>query len=204
MGAGRPGQVTQVSGVYPGYPQLATPCRSEKPLGFTVSSRSDMNTDDEDEALKHFFWQAYPNIARPHECMPSHEWIRDHLPNELREEYWAYVMECDTIRKSVAEWERARHEETGELWDVQPSFPELPLELIELVLALIKSFETEKVKQLMAAHGVQVHIPRCRRCNRILRTTKSQQCFQCGYDWHDERKPNNEQPQGPATPGQLC
>ena len=146
--------------------------------------------DDEDESLKHFFWLAHPGVARPHECLPSQEWIRDHLPSEMREQYWSHVLECHAISERNSEWARKRREETGEIWDVQDSYPALNPQVVELVVALVRDFETQQVKELMAAHGVQVQIPRCQRCNEVLRTPKSQQCFRCGYDWHGDNTPN--------------
>jgi rubrerythrin len=33
-------------------------------------------------------------------------------------------------------------------------------------------------------HSGQLNVNRCPKCNRVLRTPKSQQCFWCGHDWH--------------------
>ena len=40
--------------------------------------------------------------------------------------------------------------------------------------------------RVLADHGVRMLINRCQRCGRIVRTPKAQQCFWCGYDWHQE------------------
>jgi hypothetical protein len=159
----------------------------------------DIASYNEDEALKFYIWRNYPEIARPHECLPSFEWIRDNLPSELREEYWTHVAECRAIREKTTALEKQSREESAKVLEIMRSFPEMKIGLAALVVALVARYETMILKERVAASGATIVICRCTRCNRILVSAKSRQCLGCGHVWRHPVMPDNEQPQRPSS-----
>jgi hypothetical protein len=57
-----------------------------------------------------------------------------------------------------------------------------------------QQFYDDLVTRICQEHADQ--LPKCRRCNAVLRTGKARQCFDCGYDWHT---PHDDEPQSPPT-----
>jgi hypothetical protein len=45
-------------------------------------------------------------------------------------------------------------------------------------------FRRRVCERVLTEYGSKVFIHRCPKCNRVLRTSKAQQCFWCGADWH--------------------
>jgi hypothetical protein len=40
-------------------------------------------------------------------------------------------------------------------------------------------------ERLLAERAEEVFVNRCPSCARVVRTPQAQQCFWCGYDWHN-------------------
>jgi hypothetical protein len=149
---------------------------------------------DENRELKTYVWRNYPEIVRPNECFPPSEWIRDHLPGELSKEFLAYLAECDAIREQQQASESTWCDEVGCVVDSEPDIPKMSPELMKCVGAIIKEFEDQLMSKVLAANNTRIVICRCCRCNRVLKSPKSQQCLWCGYDWHGAERPNDGQP----------
>lgn len=47
----------------------------------------------------------------------------------------------------------------------------------------VDTFRRSTSRRILAENpGLRIH--RCPRCDRVLRTPRAEQCFQCGHDWH--------------------
>lgn len=137
---------------------------------------------DEQQELMSYVWRNYPEIVRPHECVASHEQIRDRLPAELRDEYWQHALEC----RNIIRGSRERDQQPSEEWDSMISMPILPSlrqELLELVMQIQHDLEIEFFKERFTPHQDQVTINRCPKCAKILINQKTRQCLWCGHDW---------------------
>jgi hypothetical protein len=152
-----------------------------------------MNAADYDEnaALDEYIRRSYPEMIRPHDGVPSHEWIHDHLPAELRKEYQAHAAECDAIIQRTRAWAKKHGEETGSVVEVLPDLPSMKPGLSTAFHAVFKEFRANILKKVLEAHGASIVICRCCRCNRILKSRNAQQCLWCGYDWHPASRPND-------------
>jgi hypothetical protein len=159
----------------------------------TTSHRSHEEYN-ENGALKQYVWRNYRELVRPHECFPSAELIRDRLPSELRDEFWAHILECRAIGDKASEFVREMEAKEGGVCDVMPSFPEMSSGLSRLVVAIISEFETRTFQKVLDANRGRIVIHRCSRCNRILIGPHSEQCLWCGYDWHGMTNAEGDSP----------
>jgi hypothetical protein len=99
-----------------------------------------MREYDEDRELMGYVWRNNRQIMRPHECVAPAERVRDALPAELRDEYWAHAIECRRVIKESRERDR-RASVDGCVVDSQPILPEMRPELLGAVSAAQKALE---------------------------------------------------------------
>ncbi|WDI42184.1 hypothetical protein [Bremerella sp. P1] len=142
-----------------------------------------MREYDEQRALMTYVWRNYPELVRPHQCLPSSEAIRDALPADARDAYWQHTLECRRIvADSIAE--DVRESRNGYIVHMTPMLPQLSPELLELVTPITERLEIEAFWEMFRPHQSQVSINRCPECSRILINEKTRQCLSCGHDWH--------------------
>jgi hypothetical protein len=139
---------------------------------------------NEIEALKQYVWKNYPEICKPHECLPSPEYIRDRLPNQMRDEYWRHVLECQDILERRGESDKKMSEETGGCVITMPILPQMNPSMVQEFISIFNEYKTKAFKYIFDKNSENIFIHRCGRCNRILVSPKSQQCLWCGFDWH--------------------
>jgi hypothetical protein len=145
-----------------------------------------MREYDDERELMGYVWRNYPQIVRPHQCVPSAERVRDELPPELRAEYWQHAVECQRlINESRDRDERASGD--GRTLISMPILPEMRPELLAAVSLAHGELEKQEFWNRFLPHKDQVSIHRCARCKRILVNEKSRQCLWCGYNWHRTR-----------------
>jgi hypothetical protein len=111
-------------------------------------------SDDEIEAIKSYVWRNYPEICRPHDCVPDRESIIHSLPECMRQD----------LRDCIEGNREPQEAEAG------------------VIMRVVTMLETEKFFQLVDVESLT--IARCRECGTILVNDKSQQCLKCGLDWH--------------------
>ena len=143
-----------------------------------------MREYDEDRELMGYVWRNYRQIMRPHECVAPAERVRDALPAELRDEYWAHAIECRRIIEESRERDR-RESVNGRVVDSHPILPEMRPELLNAVSVAHTALEKELFWEKFLPHKDRVSIHRCTRCQRILVNEKSRQCLWCGHRWHE-------------------
>jgi hypothetical protein len=73
---------------------------------------------------------------------PSPEWIRDHLPEEMRQEFWAHFAKVCVIGEKTADLEEEMKRQTGRAVEIMPSLPPMRLELAKLVASLISQWHS--------------------------------------------------------------
>jgi hypothetical protein len=140
---------------------------------------------NEEDALKGYVWQNYPEIVRHRDCMPSPEMIRQQLPLEFQDEYWEYRLECRRIIvESASEDERLA--KAGRVQETTPMLPEMRPELLAVVWPVFRELENKAFWEKFKPHQSVVSIARCGRCKKILVNDMSRQCLWCGHDWHDK------------------
>ena len=142
-----------------------------------------MREYDEESELMGYVWRNYPEIVRPHECVATAERMRDHLPPELRDEYWAHALECQRVIEESHERDR-RASDSTRLVISHPILPKARSELVTAILKAHKELEKQAFWEKFLPHKDRVSIHRCPRCQRILVNDKSRQCLWCGFDWH--------------------
>lgn len=142
-----------------------------------ASYPSAMKEYDEEQELMGYVWRNYCQIMRPDECIAKR--VRDALPAELRDEYWAYIECVRAIEESQERdpWARCC------VMDSQP-IPEMRPELLDAVSAAHEALMTPLFWEKFLPHARGMSINRCPRCQRILVNEKSRQCLWCGHDWH--------------------
>jgi hypothetical protein len=139
---------------------------------------------NEEEALMGYVWRNYPDLIRPHECLPKDETICQQLPPELREEYRQYVAECNRILTETAEDERLSKDDS--VWEIEPCLPDTSPEIAAAVGPIYAKLRRQLFQERFRPYQDRVTIARCPRCNRILINAKSRQCLWCGFDWHNK------------------
>jgi hypothetical protein len=142
----------------------------------------DRDYDDEQE-LMGYVWRNYPQIMRPHEGVTSRERVRDELPPELRDEYWAHACECRRLIEESRESDR-RVSVNGQRVLSTPMLPRMRPELLAAVSQVMRDLEKRVFWERFLPHKDRVFVHRCARCDRILVNEKSRQCLWCGFDWH--------------------
>jgi hypothetical protein len=48
----------------------------------------------------------------------------------------------------------------------------------------VEAFRRRVCRRILEEHGADIAINRCPKCDCVVRTPKSRQCFWCGFDWH--------------------
>lgn len=48
-----------------------------------------------------------------------------------------------------------------------------------------EAFRRRVRDRILTEHAPDVFVNRCPRCARVVRTPQAQQCFWCGFDWHE-------------------
>lgn len=112
---------------------------------------------DEMESIKRYVWRNFPDVCKPHECLPSCEDILQLLPDPLKTFYR----------------ERLRNRELNE------EFAEADAAII---VAVVTELETKRFLEKVDVESLQ--IPRCPACRKVLIHENSRQCLHCGLDWH--------------------
>src|SRR5687767_7629704 len=121
-----------------------------------------MREYDDEEQLMGYVWRNYPQIVRPHECVASAERVRDELPPELRDEYWAHAVACRRIIDESQERDRRERALS------KPMLPKMRPELLAAVSLAHSKLERRAFWNAFGPHKDQVPIHRCTRCQRIL------------------------------------
>ncbi len=140
---------------------------------------------NEEKALARYVWDHYPEIVPMDECIPPPELIRDHLPEELRDEFMAHMMECRTIGEEHAAANRKYLEEMGNVRETLMNFPPMRPEFVGLVVPLINELTAKLVRDIYEANREKIVVRRCAGCNRILASPRSHQCLWCGSQWQE-------------------
>lgn len=138
-----------------------------------------MREYDDERELMGYIWRNFPQIARPYECVPSAERVRDELPPEFREEYWRHALECQRLIRESDEI-NARAGRDGP----HPDLPQMSPKLSAAYSLAEEKLEKQIFWDKFLPYKDRVSIHRCARCERILVNEKSRQCLWCGYDWH--------------------
>jgi len=112
---------------------------------------------DEMKSIKRYVWRNFPDVCKPHECLPSCEDILRLLPDPLRTSYRA----------------RLRTRELSE---------ELAEADADIIMAIVIELETKRFLEKVDVESLQ--IPRCPACRKVLINGNSRQCTHCGLDWH--------------------
>lgn len=109
---------------------------------------TDLN-DEEIEAIKCYVWRNYPEICRPHECVPDRESIIHNLPKSMRRDFREHI-------------DGNRELQEGEA---------------DVIMSVVTKLETEKFLQLVDVESLE--IARCRECHNILVNNKSKTQARC-------------------------
>ena len=135
-----------------------------------------MREYDEEQELIWYVRRNYRQIMGPDESVADR--VRDALPAELRDEYWAYI-------ESERAFEESRERDPWGNFGVVHSQPtEMRPELLDAVSAAHEALAKPLFWEKFLPHVNRVSIHRCPRCQRILVNEKSRQCLWCGHDWH--------------------
>lgn len=100
-------------------------------------------SDEEIEAIKRYVWRNYPEICRPHECVPDGESIIQNQPETMRQGFREYIEGNRELQESEA----------------------------GVIMRVVTRLETEKFFQLVDVESLE--IARCRECGNVLVNDKS-------------------------------
>ena len=112
---------------------------------------------NETESIKRYVWRNFPEICRPHECLPHGEDILRLIPDRL---------------KPLCR-ERLRNRESNQEIDDGDA---------AIIMAVVTALETKRFMEMVDVESLE--IARCPKCRKVLVNENSHQCLHCGFDWH--------------------
>ncbi len=138
---------------------------------------------NEQNEVMRYVWRNYPDIVRPHECIPSHARIRDALPRATQDEYTQHVGTTERCLARI-EAERQSLPTDDSVVDISLRTPAMRPELLAEVMRVIRDLEVAMFLDRVRPHEHRISVNRCGKCSRVLINAMSRQCLWCSYDWH--------------------